>query len=238
MPMLKAQVKPDGPFSTSTGEWERTDGQWGLRELSNAILAQNPTTVLNGRIPTHADYATPEQALPFAAPDGPWELCLTINDSWGYQGHDTNYKSVKLLVRYFAETIGLGGNLLLDESVTPARRQIPPVVVSYSEKSSCHTSFGLLGGSANAALRALASSRRSPWWSTGWSRPRARSARSTVEVDARCPSTAIRAWIFRWPQAGQSAAYFAATGSTSSRIGAGHGPLATGFPARCLASCR
>jgi alpha-L-fucosidase len=96
------------------GEWERTDEQWGMRELGDAILALNPKTVLNGRIPTHADYATPEQALPFEAPDGPWELCLTINDSWGYQGKDVNYKSVKLLVRYFAETIGLGGNLLLD----------------------------------------------------------------------------------------------------------------------------
>lgn len=48
------------------------------------------------------------------APEGPWERCMTINDSWGFRHQDTNYKSVRQLVRYFAETIGMGGNLLLD----------------------------------------------------------------------------------------------------------------------------
>ena len=115
---LVARFSPD--LLWFDGEWERTDEQWGMRELGDAILALKPDTVLNGRIPTHADYATPEQALPVSAPDGPWELCLTVNDSWGYQGQDTNHKSVGLLVRYFAETIGLGGNLLLDVGPTEA----------------------------------------------------------------------------------------------------------------------
>jgi alpha-L-fucosidase len=52
--------------------------------------------------------------VPIQRPDGPWELCLTVNDSWGYQGRDDNHKSVRQLVWYFAETIGAGGNLLLD----------------------------------------------------------------------------------------------------------------------------
>jgi alpha-L-fucosidase len=63
---------------------------------------------------SRGDYATPEQGLPIVPPDGPWELCLTINDSWGYQHADNNHKSAAQLVRYFAETIGMGGNLLLD----------------------------------------------------------------------------------------------------------------------------
>jgi alpha-L-fucosidase len=63
---------------------------------------------------SYGDYATPEQGVPIEAPEGPWELCLTVNDSWGYQHHDTNQKSVGQLVRYLAETIGMGGNLLLD----------------------------------------------------------------------------------------------------------------------------
>ena len=96
------------------GEWERSDEQWGARELGDGILRRNPRTVINGRLRTHADYATPEQALPFVAPDGPWELCLTVNDSWGFQHRDTNWKTVRQIVRYFAETIGMGGNLLLD----------------------------------------------------------------------------------------------------------------------------
>lgn len=62
---------------------------------------------------SHGDYATPEQGVPLQAPDGPWELCLTVNESWGYQGHDHSHKSAGQLVRYLTETIGAGGNLLL-----------------------------------------------------------------------------------------------------------------------------
>jgi alpha-L-fucosidase len=96
------------------GEWERSATQWGIDTLADQILAGNPDTVLNARMLSRGDYATPEQGLPVAPPDGPWELCLTINDSWGFQHLDGNHKSVSQLVRYFTETIGMGGNLLLD----------------------------------------------------------------------------------------------------------------------------
>ncbi|MFF4353501.1 alpha-L-fucosidase [Streptomyces sp. NPDC001530] len=95
------------------GEWERTEEQWRMRELAELILAGNPDTVLNARMLSHGDYATPEQGVPLQAPDGPWELCLTVNDSWGYRPKDRDFKSVRQLVRYFTETIGMGGNLLL-----------------------------------------------------------------------------------------------------------------------------
>ncbi|MFJ8937251.1 alpha-L-fucosidase [Streptomyces sp. NPDC102365] len=95
------------------GEWERTEEQWRMDELAEQILAGNPDTVLNGRMLRHGDYATPEQGAPLRAPDGPWELCLTINDSWSHRPQDRAFKSVRQLVRYFTETIGMGGNLLL-----------------------------------------------------------------------------------------------------------------------------
>ncbi|MFJ4688433.1 alpha-L-fucosidase [Streptomyces sp. NPDC088789] len=96
------------------GEWERSEAQWRIPELARRILAINPQTVLNARMLSHGDYATPEQGLPVRAPKGPWELCLTVNDSWGYRHTDDRHKTVGMLVRYFAETIGMGGNLLLD----------------------------------------------------------------------------------------------------------------------------
>ncbi|MFG2754951.1 alpha-L-fucosidase [Streptomyces wuyuanensis] len=95
------------------GEWERSEEQWGLDALAGLILAANPDTVLNARMLRHGDYATPEQGVPVVAPDGPWELCLTVNDSWGFRHHDHHHKSVRQLVRHLAETIGMGGNLLL-----------------------------------------------------------------------------------------------------------------------------
>ena len=96
------------------GEWERSEEQWGIDELADEILAVTPDAVLNARMLSRGDYATPEQGVPMRPPAGPWELCLTVNDSWGYQGHDDRHKSVGQLVRYFTETIGAGGNLLLD----------------------------------------------------------------------------------------------------------------------------
>ncbi|MFG2352422.1 alpha-L-fucosidase [Streptomyces sp. NPDC048521] len=96
------------------GEWERTEEQWALDAPAARILAGNPDTILNARMLSHGDYATPEQGVPLQVPEGPWELCLTVNDSWGFQHQDHNHKSVRQLVRYFTETIGAGGNLLLD----------------------------------------------------------------------------------------------------------------------------
>ncbi|MDD9375815.1 alpha-L-fucosidase [Streptomyces sp. ZAF1911] len=95
------------------GEWERSEEQWGMRALSEQILAEHPQTVLNARMLSYGDYATPEQGVPLRQPAGPWELCLTVNESWGYQPQDQAHKSVSQLVRYFAETIAMGGNLLL-----------------------------------------------------------------------------------------------------------------------------
>jgi alpha-L-fucosidase len=96
------------------GEWERTEEQLRIPELAAMIRSLAPDTVLNARMLSYGDYATPEQGVPIEPPAGPWELCLTMNESWGYQHHDTANKSVGQLVRYFAETIGAGGNLLLD----------------------------------------------------------------------------------------------------------------------------
>jgi alpha-L-fucosidase len=62
----------------------------------------------------YGDYETPEQGVPIVSPEGPWEFCVTINDSWGYQPQDHNHKTVRQLVRMFCECIGMGGNMLLD----------------------------------------------------------------------------------------------------------------------------
>ncbi|RVU22986.1 alpha-L-fucosidase [Streptomyces antnestii] len=95
------------------GEWERSPEQWRMAELADLIKELSPHTVVNGRLSGHGDYATPEQGVPVEPPKGPWELCLTVNDSWGWQPQDDHHKSPRQLVRVFAETVGGGGNLLL-----------------------------------------------------------------------------------------------------------------------------
>jgi alpha-L-fucosidase len=97
------------------GDWERDPEQWRMDEVRDLIHRVTPGAVINGRMNGgFGDYATPEQGVPVEPPAGPWELCLTVNDNWGFRPDDRNWKSARQLVRIFAETIGGGGNLLLD----------------------------------------------------------------------------------------------------------------------------
>jgi len=107
------------------GDWERSAAQWRMPELREQIRHWLPDVVLNSRMAGYGDYATPEQALPVRPPEGPWELCMTINDSWGYQKKDRNFKTVRQCVRLLTETASQGGNLLLDVGPTSDGRITP-----------------------------------------------------------------------------------------------------------------
>lgn len=65
-------------------DWERTPEQWGAADLVASIRQWCPNVVLNNRTCHLGDYSTPEQGLPTRIPEGPWELCLTIDRQWGY----------------------------------------------------------------------------------------------------------------------------------------------------------
>lgn len=96
------------------GDWERSAAQWGLPEFKEYLLSFNPNLIVNSRLQGHGDYKTPEQGLPITRPEGVWEFCTTINDSWGYREHDTHYKSPSQIIRMFCDCIHMGGNMLLD----------------------------------------------------------------------------------------------------------------------------
>ncbi len=97
------------------GDWEQSAEWWEAPQIRNMILERNPEAIINSRLQGYGDYATPEQGLPLVPPKDPyWELCMTMNDSWGYQHNDRNYKSPNQVIRIFAECLSMGGNLLLD----------------------------------------------------------------------------------------------------------------------------
>lgn len=110
------------------GDWEQDAGWWRASEIRDNILKHNSNAIINSRLQGYGDYATPEQGLPLKRPEERyWELCMTINDSWGYQYNDTNYKSPGQVIRIFSEVISKGGNLLLDigpkpDGTVPARQ--------------------------------------------------------------------------------------------------------------------
>lgn len=96
------------------GDWERSQADWDMKGLKQWLTEKSPETVINSRIGSYGDYATPEQQMPTMRPDGPWEYCMTINNSWGYQPQDKNFKTPEQIIRIFSEIVSMGGNLLLD----------------------------------------------------------------------------------------------------------------------------
>lgn len=47
-----------------------------------------------------------------------WETCMTMNDTWGYDPSDKNFKPVKKLIRTLVEVASRGGNFLLNVGPT------------------------------------------------------------------------------------------------------------------------
>jgi len=98
------------------GGWERTPEQWRAKELEALIRRLQPGILLNDRLPGAGDFATPEQFVPPQPPAGPWETCMTLNESWGYVPSDTRWKTPRQVVHTLCEVAGRGGNLLLNVS--------------------------------------------------------------------------------------------------------------------------
>lgn len=97
------------------GDWEHSAEEWKAAEVRAKILEQNTEAIINGRLAGYGDYATPEQNFPTTRPRTDiWELCMTMNNSWGYLKRDTLYKTPYEVITIFADAISMGGNLLLD----------------------------------------------------------------------------------------------------------------------------
>ncbi|HEX9260214.1 MAG TPA: alpha-L-fucosidase, partial [Acidimicrobiales bacterium] len=98
------------------GGWERPAELWHPDELEAQIRSLQPGILINDRLPTKGDFRTPEQFIPPAPPGHRWETCFTMNDSWGYNPDDHDYKTPRAIVHALCETAGRGGNLLLNVS--------------------------------------------------------------------------------------------------------------------------
>ena len=97
------------------GDWEHSAEEWEAEKVRHIILAKNPAAIINGRLQGYGDYTTPEQNFPVTRPPYSWwELCMTVNDNWGYQQHDQNWKTPYEVISIFADAVSNGGNLLLD----------------------------------------------------------------------------------------------------------------------------
>ena len=64
------------------------------------------------------DTATPEQFVPVTGYKGDWETCMTMNNHWGYNAADQDWKSTAGLIHKLADICAKGGNFLLNVGPT------------------------------------------------------------------------------------------------------------------------
>ncbi len=92
------------------------------------LLALRPGIITNNRLGGgfKGDTETPEQRIPATGfPDNrDFEVCMTINGTWGYKSYDTNFKSTQTLLRNLVDIASKGGNYLLNVGPT-AEGEIP-----------------------------------------------------------------------------------------------------------------
>jgi alpha-L-fucosidase len=121
------------------GEWEST---WNSRygdDIYGYVRSLQSNIIVNNRVGTQrrqvgdnlatlvtGDFGTPEQKIPDTGLPGlDWETCMTMNDHWGYNSHDKNWKSAQQLIRMLADIASKGGNFLLNVGPT-AEGVFPP----------------------------------------------------------------------------------------------------------------
>ncbi len=99
--------------------WDTPTGMTDeFAEKLQALLKLQPDIITNDRLKRPdfpGDYMTPEQHIPESAIDGKdFEVCMTMNGTWGYKSYDHKWKSPETLIRNLVDIASKGGNYLLN----------------------------------------------------------------------------------------------------------------------------
>ena len=84
-------------------------------EILRPLLAMKPGLITNNRLGGgyKGDSDTPEQHIPATGIEGrDWEVCMTMNETWGYKSYDDNWKSTEDLLHKLIDIASKGGNFL------------------------------------------------------------------------------------------------------------------------------
>jgi alpha-L-fucosidase len=107
--------------------WPLSAEGWESAKLNKMVRGLQPDIILNDRSGIPEDFDTPEQHIQ-ASKGRNWEACMTMNDSWGFNKGDDNWKSPKTVIRNLVTCTRDGGNYLLN--IGPmANGSIPPASV-------------------------------------------------------------------------------------------------------------
>src|SRR5579885_1362258 len=98
--------------------WPLDADGWESVKMNQMVRELQPDIIINNRSKVPEDFDTPEQRIQ-ASRGRAWEACMTMNDSWGYQRADDNWKSPKTIVRNLVTCARDGGNYLLNIGPKP-----------------------------------------------------------------------------------------------------------------------
>jgi len=181
------------------GEWESTWNHEYGQEIYDYVRGLQPSIIINNRVDVGrsgmagltkkgeyaGDFGTPEQEIPpTGLPGIDWETCLTMNDHWGYNKHDQNWKSAEDLLRKLADIASKGGNFLLNVGPT-AEGLIPQPSVRRLEA---------MGKWMRANGEAIYGTKASPFKSLEWGR----CTQKPIQGGTR-----LYLHVFDWPEGGK-----------------------------------
>jgi alpha-L-fucosidase len=92
--------------------WPLDAKGWESDKMNEMVFQLQPEIIVNNRNKLDGDFATPEQRI--QADQRAWESCMTLNDSWGYNRGDDNWKSPKAVVKNLITCAHDTGNYLLN----------------------------------------------------------------------------------------------------------------------------
>ncbi len=135
--------------------WPLTAAQWESERMNEMVFELQPDIIVNNRNGLEGDFATPEQRIEASAAGRAWESCMTLNNSWGFNHADDQWKTPKTIVDNLITCARGGGNYLLnigpepDGSVPPASIEVLEAVGRWMDTNG-KTIYGSERGTLNA----------------------------------------------------------------------------------------
>jgi len=138
------------------GHWDKKDSDWRLGKTYSLIHSLQPACMIGNNhhlAPFDGeDFQMFEKDLPGQKTTGfnpeqkigelPFETCETMNNSWGFNLQDKNYKSAKSLIQYLVKAAGYNSNFLLNVGPMPDGKIQPEFVSTLKEVGAWIEKYG------------------------------------------------------------------------------------------------
>jgi alpha-L-fucosidase len=154
-------------------------------ELLRPLISLRPGLITNNRLGGgyKGDTDTPEQHVPATGIEGrDWEVCMTMNHTWGYKSYDDDWKSTEDLLHKLIDIASKGGNFLLNVGPKPDGT-IPQASIDRLAEIG-----GWMDVNSESIYGTAASPFRRPWWG--------RCTRKELENG----DTRLYLQVFDWPE--------------------------------------